>query len=87
MFLRNNVVSPGVFTMIHPILVRKEDYSQELLDYLNVQNVPNTEACQDWLKEHAPNHTNGEEAPVPKFRIVTAVTKWGKVTVKLRQQF
>ena len=78
MFLRNDVVSPGVFTMIHPTLVQKEDYSQELMAYLKAQKVPNTEACQNWLKKHAPNHNNVEEAPIPKFRIATAVTKWGE---------
>eukprot|EP00957_Ditylum_brightwellii_P051555 3909759-Ditylum_brightwellii.AAC.1 len=53
MFLRNSVVSPDIITGLHPMLVRKEDYTKEIQAILSSLLTPNNNICKMWMKENS----------------------------------
>eukprot|EP00957_Ditylum_brightwellii_P054465 4126423-Ditylum_brightwellii.AAC.1 len=57
MFKRNDVVSPGIITTVHPTLVRKDNLLTRMRTQLQLCQVPDTKVCNQWLKENAPAHT------------------------------
>eukprot|EP00957_Ditylum_brightwellii_P208756 15358787-Ditylum_brightwellii.AAC.1 len=85
MFKRNNIVSPGILTNIHPTLTHKDDLVESMQEQLKQCKVPNTEVCTQWLKDNAPDHKKEENVPVPEFRIATAKAAWGTAPAASKQ--
>eukprot|EP00957_Ditylum_brightwellii_P047891 3637343-Ditylum_brightwellii.AAC.1 len=51
-FLRNDSVNPGFFVNIHPTLVRKDDFAQEITNILQGVDIEDLESCKSWIEEH-----------------------------------
>eukprot|EP00957_Ditylum_brightwellii_P195829 14920183-Ditylum_brightwellii.AAC.1 len=77
MFQQNNVVSPGTIVNVHPMVVHKDNMLTEIKGKLQLCPVPKTEVCSAWISKNAPDHKDGDPAPVPDFKLVTSKAGWG----------
>eukprot|EP00957_Ditylum_brightwellii_P040381 3056155-Ditylum_brightwellii.AAC.1 len=78
MLARSNIVSPGTIVGIHPTLVRKEDYTEEIKYSLEKMKLPDTEVCKTWVCNNKPNYSHyAGPTPIPRFCLVIEKEKWG----------
>ena len=78
--------SPGVITMIHPKLINRDDYKEELKDLLqsvlpDFNEQDNTADTKLVAKEKA--KTTGRRTGIPTFFLETSVKKWRDLSVEV----
>ncbi len=76
------VSSPGFFTLVHPKLTNKPDYTRDLINVLtNMEKNEDDAVVQEWMQKFRVEVAT--DLLVPKFHLETTVKKWGKVRVEV----
>lgn len=73
-FERNNTVSPGIITCVHPTFVQRDDLTNEIHNTIKKHRIPTNKITSRWTHE---NEDEADLNPIPKFRIVKATQKYG----------
>ena len=77
------VSCPGFFTLVHPKMTNKSEFTNELIEALKTVEVNNSEkVVQEWnLKRNQDNKLTN--TVIPKFHIETNQRKWGDITTEV----
>lgn len=70
--------SPGFVIEVHPSLMRKEIFMDEVVSGLENAKRPNTAVVKDWLQKYGEYHNTAEgKNPVPAFTVNVRNRKFG----------
>ena len=77
------VICPGFFTLIHPKITNKQDFTNRITaDLQKTQLPPDDEVLLEW-KTNNNITVDGQTTPVPKFHVETSTRKWGRIHIEV----
>eukprot|EP00957_Ditylum_brightwellii_P103240 7869058-Ditylum_brightwellii.AAC.1 len=75
--VKNDTISPGIITELHPTFIQIEDNKAKLKQALGALPAPDNNITKDWLETYCPNY-EGTKTQVPEFKVLMSAVKWGE---------